>query len=895
MVAAGATGVFTWSSDNLPAGLSISTDGHITGTPQAAGVFTGVKITAADIDGFGTGSATFTITITGGLTISGTATLPEVALGGTVSVTFTAANGQTPYTWSSTNLPSGLAINATTGALTGTPAQPGNFSFSIQVTDSNKTAATPFAVTLSVLSITTASSLPNASPSTVYSQSFSAAGGSAPYTFSATGLPAGLSFSSSGVLSGFAKTAGTYTINVTVTDANKFPASSAFTLVVIAPSPLSISKAALTNGTVATPYSVTLAASGGAPPYSWTTTGGTLPDGLTLSASGTISGTPLKAGTFTFTATAIDASAGTASASMSITISPAPLKLTTMLPNAIQGSDYPVQLLSATGGIAPYSFGNGTGFLPPGITLTGGQIGGNPTQSGTFDFTVTVTDSATPPTVIGAPLEIIVKPSQAGLILSSASLSFSLMTGASGLPGASSITVQSSVVTEPLNYSVASSPVTRWLDVTSGTTTPGSLAVSLDPQALSLAASATPYQTSIIVTCVAPSPCAGSAQTIAVSLSVTAPPPQLSITGGLLSLSTTNSAPTSGSFGIQNAGGGTLAITSITAADGWASISRVPASLASGPPQQITVTANPAGLAAGYYLTTVTVVSSAGSANIPVGLLVAQNLTMNLNPAGTQLHMQAGSAPGSTNGSFLLSVSGLSTINWSASVLTGANWLSVTTASGTASSATPGTVGFAIDPVAAAALSAQAWYGTIRVTSPDIVNSPQDFEVVLNISDSSDGISPDPEPAGLVFISNGAAAVPPQTVQVHAGSTAAIPYQASVSTTDGAAWLSVSPGNDNTSAASPAQSTVSVNPATLAPGVYRGGVSYAFSKRSGSDSQCDVDYSAGTWNSVVRENLDIVLGTGLHTGEAGCDPNFPGEQFRSERRTARPAVALLVQ
>ena len=93
----------------------------------------------------------------------------------------------------------------------------------------------------------------------------------------------------------------------------------------------------------------------------------------------------MKAGTFNFTVTATDSSAGTASGSFSITIAPVPLKLSGTLPNAIQGSDYQVQILSANGGIAPYTFTSGTGSLPPGITFAGGQIGGNPSQAGTFD------------------------------------------------------------------------------------------------------------------------------------------------------------------------------------------------------------------------------------------------------------------------------------------------------------------------------------------------------------------------------------------------------------------------------------------------------------------------------------------------------------------------------
>jgi putative Ig domain-containing protein len=77
------------------------------------------------------------------------------------------------------------------------------------------------------------------------------------------------------------------------------------------------------TGTVGTPVSsVTLSASGGTAPYTWTATG--LPTGLTIgSSTGTISGTPSAAGTFTVTATAHDSGTGTGSTTFTWTISPA--------------------------------------------------------------------------------------------------------------------------------------------------------------------------------------------------------------------------------------------------------------------------------------------------------------------------------------------------------------------------------------------------------------------------------------------------------------------------------------------------------------------------------------------------------------------------------------------
>src|SRR5215475_7616398 len=75
------------------------------------------------------------------------------------------------------------------------------------------------------------------------------------------------------------------------------------------------------SGTVGTAVSLTLSASGGTPPYTFSATG--LPTGLSISTSGTISGTPTTAGTFTVTATVHDAASGTANTTFTWTISAA--------------------------------------------------------------------------------------------------------------------------------------------------------------------------------------------------------------------------------------------------------------------------------------------------------------------------------------------------------------------------------------------------------------------------------------------------------------------------------------------------------------------------------------------------------------------------------------------
>ena len=255
-------------------------------------------------------------------------------------------------------------------------------------------------------------------------------------------------------------------------------------------------------------------------------------------------------------------------------------------------------------------------------------------------------------------------------------------------------------------------------------------------------------------------------------------------------------------------------------ADSFLTVSFAAATPASGFDSFVTVTVNPASLTAGYYQSRIQVNTSAGSASIPVTLLLANNPTMTLNPAGTQFQQAVGSSPGNPNGSFLVSVSGGSTISLNATLLPVASWLKLNTASGTSTSASPGSVSFAIDPAVAATLAPRAYYGAIQVASSGVVDSPRFFIVILNVAPATSPAVPDIEPAGLLFLSS-----TPQTVHVFTSSTTLVTYQAS----SDSSWLSVSPASGSTSTASAGSSSVSVNLTGLAAGVYRGNVSYALS------------------------------------------------------------------
>jgi hypothetical protein len=82
---------------------------------------------------------------------------------------------------------------------------------------------------------------------------------------------------------------------------------------------LAVQTTSLPDAVVGSPYSAPLAAAGGKPPYAWQLSAGTLPSGLSLNSSGSITGTPVAEGPFPVTVTVTDSAGSTASASLLLT------------------------------------------------------------------------------------------------------------------------------------------------------------------------------------------------------------------------------------------------------------------------------------------------------------------------------------------------------------------------------------------------------------------------------------------------------------------------------------------------------------------------------------------------------------------------------------------------
>ncbi len=413
LTATGGLTPYTWSltstgNDGLTIGAST---GILSGTPTASGTFI-LTVQINDSSGL-TATRQFTFSVSTGLSVL-TTTLPNGSVG-TVYPTqnLSAGGGQPPYRWTipTGKLPPGLTLDGVFGRISGTPTANGNYPFTITVTDNQSNTATgnlSITVGAGVTITISPATLTAGTVGTVYSQSLTASGGTAPYAWTlvstpngASTLPPGLTLNgATGAITGTPTTAGTYTFTVQATDSTQASGQQAISLTIAPAAPLSITTATLPNGTVGTAYSATLAATGGVSPYTWSVSTGTLPAGLTLSAtSGAITGTPTAAATSSFTVQVADSAKNTATKALSIIVGAAvaPLTITTTsIPAGTVGTAYS-QPVAATGGTPPYKYSlSSTSNDGLAINASTGAITGTPAAAGTFTLTAVVTDGGTP-------------------------------------------------------------------------------------------------------------------------------------------------------------------------------------------------------------------------------------------------------------------------------------------------------------------------------------------------------------------------------------------------------------------------------------------------------------------------------------------------------------------
>ncbi len=413
-VASGGTMPYTYSvsAGALPAGATLNTStGTVSGTPTTAGAFSyTIKATDSVTPTAQTATQVTSGAIAATLTLTATAS-STTQVGQAYSQSNAASGGTAPYTYSVSAgaVPAGVTLNASTGAVSGTPTAAGAFSYAIKATDSGSPAQTATQTVSGTIAPATLTLTSTASATTQVGQSYSqsnvGSGGTTPYTYSVFAglLPAGTTLNAStGTVSGTPTAAGAFSYSIKATD-NGSPAQTATQVVsgTIAPATLTLAATASSATKVGQAYSQTNAASGGTAPYTYSVSAGAVPAGVTLNAAtGAVSGTPTAAGAFSYTIKVTDSGspAQTATQVVSGAIAPATLTLASTASSATQVGQSYSQTNAASGGTTPYTYTVSAGALPAGATLSAstGTVSGTPTAAGAFSYAIKATDSGSP-------------------------------------------------------------------------------------------------------------------------------------------------------------------------------------------------------------------------------------------------------------------------------------------------------------------------------------------------------------------------------------------------------------------------------------------------------------------------------------------------------------------
>jgi large repetitive protein len=243
----------------------------------------------------------------------------------------------------------------------------------------------------------TTGSLAKATTGTAYSATLAASGGgSLTWTVSNGSLPGGLSLSSSGVVSGTPTAAGSYTFTVRV-DSGGRSASKQFQLVVA--EKLAASAPAAQTWEVGRPLQISIDAKGGSPGYSWKFSG-TLPLHTGFvgdkgnGSTSFLQGVPGEAGTFPIVLTVTDAAGASAQVDVTLTVAPKLQIKTFAIGRARVRKSYRFGLQFA-GGVGATQWSLAAGSLPSGLSLNAatGVISGKAHRVGRFRFTVTAADA----------------------------------------------------------------------------------------------------------------------------------------------------------------------------------------------------------------------------------------------------------------------------------------------------------------------------------------------------------------------------------------------------------------------------------------------------------------------------------------------------------------------
>ena len=382
----------SFGATNLPAGLSINTStGAISAgtTTAAVGQYT-ITVTATNASGTGSLPVVVVINPSAGAPVINTVSFDQQSPGDSPPIANITVSSGTPVSYAATGLPAGITLNTSTGVFGG--SNPGTIwaLATYFATD----AAGRTGVKTVLIQIFPVQPPPNVTSGTPpvgtvgQPYSYQMAVDATSTTFNAVGLLSGLTMNSAtGLISGTPTASGQFvvTLSSTLAFGRSGQTGALAKTITINPAAPSITSTLAVSGTVGTPITYQILATGS--PSSFNATG--LPAGLSVDATGLITGTPTAPGSFPVTVSASKAGlTGTATVTFTIAPPSSPVITSALTASATKGSAFTYQFTAT--GVGPITLA--VSNLPAGLTFSGSTISGTPTVAGQIFISLMATN-----------------------------------------------------------------------------------------------------------------------------------------------------------------------------------------------------------------------------------------------------------------------------------------------------------------------------------------------------------------------------------------------------------------------------------------------------------------------------------------------------------------------